>query len=66
MDVLHHLLEGNTPAEAAAALKVAITVIEHRLGSIRIKMGARSNTEAAVKAIKEHLLGGMTPEAKSA
>jgi DNA-binding NarL/FixJ family response regulator len=66
LEVLHQLLEGKTSLEAAAVLKVTVTVIETRLGSVRTKMGVRSTTEAAVKAIKEHLFGGMMPEAKSA
>jgi DNA-binding NarL/FixJ family response regulator len=53
LDVLYHLKEGLYEEQIALTLGMAKLAIQGDVASIIGKMGARSRTEAAVRAIKE-------------
>lgn len=51
MDVLRRIIEGDTNKEIAFHLHIAPKTVEARIAQICAKLGARSRTEAAVRAI---------------
>jgi DNA-binding NarL/FixJ family response regulator len=53
LDVLYHLKEGLYEEQIALTLGTAKLAVQGDVASIIAKMGARSRTEAAVRAIKE-------------
>lgn len=56
LEVLRRVAEGDTDAEIAQALKRRRRTVEDHLASARVKLSARSRTDAAVRAYRLGLL----------
>lgn len=51
LEVLYRIVEGDTNKEIAFQLHIAPKTVEARIAQICAKLGARSRTEAAVRAV---------------
>lgn len=56
MQVLRHVVDGETNAEISLNLGISTKTVEKHLGSIYRKMGVVSRVDAAVQAVRKHIL----------
>jgi NarL family two-component system response regulator LiaR len=56
-EVLKYLVDGLSDRDIALRMDVSVYTVNKHVGAVRQKLGVASRTEAAVKAIREGLLG---------
>lgn len=56
LEVLHHMANGKSNSEIAAALMVSLSTVKHHVSSVLAKMGVTTRTEAVSLAIKQKLV----------